>query len=175
MTIARALRVFLSRLVPVWLVIAAVDGLFASALSVFAYASTVTRLWQGVASTVLGPAAFEGGTPTVLVGVLLHLGVALGWSAVFLALAMSSSRLRRIIASRGGIVAVAAVYGPAVWLVMSLAVVPLLTGRPPALTVRWLVQLVGHIPFVALPIVAMTARGTGAAARHAPLRSNTVR
>ena len=52
---------FLSRLVRTWLVIATIDGLFASALSVFAYKSTVTRLWQGVASTVLGPSAFTGG------------------------------------------------------------------------------------------------------------------
>jgi hypothetical protein len=34
--------------------------------------------------------------------------------------------------------------------------------RLPTLTVRWCVQLVGHIPFVALPIVAMSARGVGA-------------
>jgi hypothetical protein len=153
---------FLSRLVRTWLVIATVDGLFASALSVFAYKSTVTRLWQGVAATVLGPSAFTGGLRTAGVGVLLHLGVALGWSALFLALVTASRRLRRVLASPGGVVAAAAVYGPAIWLVMSLAVIPMLTGRPPTFTVRWWVQLVGHIPFVALPIVAMSARGVGA-------------
>jgi hypothetical protein len=58
---------FLSRLVRTWLVIATVDGLFASALSVFAYKSTVTRLWQGVAATVLGPSAFTGGLRTACV------------------------------------------------------------------------------------------------------------
>ena len=41
---------------------------------------------------------------------------------------------------------------------MSLAVIPLLTGRPPAIGFRWWVQLVGHIPFVAVPIVAMIGR-----------------
>lgn len=159
---SRMPRPFLSRLVRVWLVIAAVDGVCASALSVVAYGSTVTRLWQGVAGTVLGPRALDGGWRTALVGVLLHLGVALGWSTVFLALATASPRLRRAIATSGGGLAVAAVYGPVVWLVMSLAVIPLLTGRPPTPTQGWWVQLVAHVPFVALPIVAMTARETAA-------------
>ena len=153
---------FVSRLVRTWLVIATIDGLFASALSVFAYKSTVTRLWQGVASTVLGPSAFTGGWRTAFIGVLLHLCVALAWSAVFLALVGASRDLRRVLALPGGVLAVAAIYGPAIWLVMSLAVIPMLTGRPPTLTTRWWVQLLGHIPFVALPIVAMSARGASA-------------
>jgi hypothetical protein len=37
---------------------------------------------------------------------------------------------------------------------MSLAVIPLLLHRPPAITVRWWIQFVGHAPFVGLPIVA---------------------
>ena len=44
----------LSRLVRAGLLTALTDGTFASVLSVFAYGSTVTRLWQGVASTLLG-------------------------------------------------------------------------------------------------------------------------
>jgi hypothetical protein len=155
------IRDALSRLARAWLVTAIVDALFSSALAVFAYRSTVTRLWQGVASVLLGPAAFQGGARTTLVGLLLHCGVALSWSAVFLALYLSWPRLRRALASRGGVIAVAALYGPAIWLVMSLAVIPLLTGRPPAIGFRWWVQLVGHIPFVAVPIVAMIRRPAG--------------
>jgi hypothetical protein len=44
-------------------------------------------------------------------------------------------------------------YDPIVWLVMPLAVIPRLTGRPPSITFRWRVQLVGPAPFVGLPIV----------------------
>jgi hypothetical protein len=43
---------------------ALVDGLFSSVLSAVFYGSTVTRLFQGVAPTLLGPKALEGGTPT---------------------------------------------------------------------------------------------------------------
>jgi hypothetical protein len=163
-------RDLLSRLVPAWLVTATTDGVFASALSVFAYHSTVTRLWQGVASTLLGPAALNGGTRTALIGVVMHLGVALWWTTVFLALVSVWPRLQRFITTPAGIVVVAVIYGPVIWLVMSLAVIPLLTGRPPAITVRWWVQLFGHIPFVALPIVAMVGRGIGASARVSGIR-----
>jgi hypothetical protein len=150
----------LVRLARAWLLTAVVDGLFSSALNVFAYHSTFAQLWQRVASTLLGPAALEGGTRTVLVGLLMHAGVALAWSAVFLALVMSWPWLQHVVAEPGGILKVAVVYGPLIWLVMSLVIIRVLTGRPPALTVRWCVQLLGHIPFVALPIVSQVSRGS---------------
>jgi hypothetical protein len=161
------IRDAVSRLVRAWLVTAIVDALFSSALAVFAYGSAVTRLWQGVASILLGPAAFQGGARTTRVGLLLHCGVALGWSAVFLALYLSWPRLRRALASPGGVIVVAALYGPAIWLVMSLAVIAPLTGRSPAFGFRWWVQLAGHIPFVAVPIVAMIRRPAGEPAKDA--------
>src|SRR3954453_2476486 len=130
------------------------DALFSSALAAFVYRSGVTRLWQGVASMLLGPAAFDGGARTAAIGLAIHFGVAFAWSAVFLALYVSSSWLREAVASPSGVLAVASVYGPIIWMVMSLVVVPLFTHRPPAINIRWWVQFVGHIPAVALPIVA---------------------
>ncbi|MDQ6769919.1 MAG: hypothetical protein M3Z54_08030 [Gemmatimonadota bacterium] len=56
--------------------------------------------------------------------------------------------------TRYGVLKVASVYGPFIWLVMSLLVIPLFLHRPPTITSRWWVQLIGHIPFVGLPIVA---------------------
>ena len=145
----------IARLLRAGLATAVTDGLFSSALAAFVYGSTVTRLWQGVASVPLGAAAFDGGSRTAAIGVLLHVGVAFGWSAVFLLLVLSSSWLRGVLAEPYGVIAVAAVYGPLIWLVMSLAVIPSFTHRPPAINIRWWVQLVGHVPFVALPIVAL--------------------
>jgi hypothetical protein len=149
----------LSRLVLAGLVTSVVDGLFSSVLSAVFYHSTVRRLFQGVAATLLGNKAFDGGTPTAVIGVLTHVGVAFGWSAVFLFLVMRSTWIQGLLTSRGGVVKVASLYGPFIWLVMSLAVIPLLVHRPPAIGIRWWIQLIGHIPFVGIPIVACTSYG----------------
>jgi hypothetical protein len=134
------------------LLTAVIDFLFASTLSVVAYRSTFSRLWQGVASVPLGPKAMEGGTTMVLAGLLLHVLVAFTWSAVFVFALLRMGWVRRLLASRHGVLKVAALYGPLIWLVMSLAVIPAFAGRPPRISYRWLVQLLGHIPFVAVPI-----------------------
>jgi hypothetical protein len=155
----------LALLLRTWLTIAVIDGIFASCLSIFAYGSTFSRLWQGVASAVLGPSALQGGMRTVIVGLVLHVCVAFTWSVVFLTLARSVPALQRIIATPGGILAVAILYGPLIWLVMSLVVIPLASGRPPSIAVRWWIQLFAHIPFVALPIVTVVGRGLNARAR----------
>lgn len=142
------------RLVRAGLLTGVTDGVFSSVLSVVFYDSTVTRLFQGVASTVLGPDAFDGGMTVAALGLLMHFGVAFGWSAVFAVLVRRSRRIRELLAGPLGIVKVAAVYGPLIWLVMSLAVIPGLLQRPPSIGLRWWVQLVGHFPFVGIPIVA---------------------
>jgi hypothetical protein len=146
-----------TRLVRVWLVIALVDFLFATALSTLAYGSTFTRLWQGVATTALGPDALSG-TALTIAGIVVHIIVALVWSTVFLVAYDNLPALRRMTTSPAGVLTVAAVYGPLIWIVMSMVVIRLRTGRPPAITGRWWIQVVGHIFFVALPIVAMTRK-----------------
>jgi hypothetical protein len=134
----------MSRLVRAGLLTAVTDGLFSSVLVVAAYGSTVTRLWQGVAAVLLGPGAFDGGLRTALVGLAMHVAVAFTWSAVFLVLVRRASWLRRLVGSRYGVLKVAALYGPFVWTVMSLVVIPVLVHRPPTIGFRWWVQLVGH-------------------------------
>jgi hypothetical protein len=144
----------ISRVVRAGILTAIIDGLFSSVLSVFFYGSTVERLFQGVASTLLGSEAFNGGKLTLAIGLLMHFGVALGWSAVFLLIARRVKWIRGLLDSRSGVIKVASIYGPVIWLVMSLAVIPALLHRPPTINLRWLVQLIGHFPFVGLPIVA---------------------
>jgi hypothetical protein len=153
-------RELLSRLVRAGLLTAIVDGLFSSILVVMAYGSTVSRLFQGVASVLLGSEALNGGTRTAVIGVLMHFGVAFAWSAVFLFLVLRSRRVRALLASSYGVIKVASMYGPFVWMVMSLVVIPVLVHRPPTIGVRWLIQLIGHIPFVGVPIVASSRGGS---------------
>jgi len=144
------------RLVRAGLLTALVDGLFSSALAQFAYGSTVTRLFQGVAATLFGNGAFENDAMAI-VGVLMHIGVAFTWSAIFLIAYERSDALRRFVASRFGVLKTAAIYGPFVWVVMSMVVIRALTGSAPAITMRWWKQFFGHAVFVGLPIVSMIA------------------
>ena len=148
------MRPTLLRLAVAGFVTGIVDGTFSSVLSAVFYQSTVSRLFQGVASVLLGPDALNGGRPTAALGVLMHFGVAFAWSAVFVLLVMRSTWVQHLLESSGGVVMVAAVYGPLIWMVMSLVLIPLFTHRPPTIGFRWWVQLIGHFPFVGLPIVA---------------------
>ncbi len=149
----------LPRLLRAWLLTALIDGLFSSVLSAFFYGSTVARLWQGVAAVLLGPSALQGGSTSVLIGLAMHLTTALAWSTLFLLLYENVPAIRRTVASPNGVLKVASAYGPCIWLAMSLVVIPLLAHRPPAFTIRWLIQLVGHIFFVAVPMVWAIGRG----------------
>ena len=144
-------------LLPVWLVTAAWDAVCATALGVLGYGSTAAAVWQGVASTVVGPSALTGGASALAVGLALHLMVALTWSALFVGAMRALPALRRAIRTPAGAFAIAAAYGPAIWLVMSLLVIPIATGRPPRGGLRWWVQVGAHIPFVSIPLV-FTAR-----------------
>jgi hypothetical protein len=141
-----------SRLIRAGLLTGVTDGLFSSVLSVVFYHSTASRLFQGVAAVLLGQEAFNGGTATVALGVLMHFGVAFGWSALFLFLVMRSRWIHGLLASPYGVVKVASLYGPFIWMVMSLAVIPLLTHRPPTINNRWWIQFIGHFPFVGMDL-----------------------
>ncbi len=158
----------LPRLLRAGLLTALSDGLFASVLNVAIYNSTVTRLWQGVAAVLLGRGAFEGGTRTAAIGLLMHFIVAFWWSAVFLFLVLRWSWVRRLRSSPWGMAKIAALYGPLIWLVMSLVVIPLLVQRPPSFTTRWWIQFIGHFPFVGLPLVAAATWGWPATDRTRP-------
>jgi len=144
-----------------------IDCLFSSVLVIFFYKSTFARLWKGVASVLLGKGALEGGTRTVLIGLAMHFGVALAWSAVFLILWKSSAWIRRVADSRGGVLVLAVFYGPLIWMVMSFVVIPLLAHRPPNINYRWWVQLFGHIFFVAIPIISVITVRPGPARAEA--------
>ena len=148
-----------TRIVRAGVTTAIIDGLFSSVLTVI-YGSTVSRLFQNVASTVIAKSAFTMGARATALGVLMHFGVAFFWSAVFVLLVMRPAPIRAVLASRYGKIKVASLYGPAIWLVMSVLVIPILMHRPPTITYRWWIQLAGHFPFVGLPIVLSATRPT---------------
>ena len=148
---------FARTVLPVWLATAVWDFVCATALSVFAYGSTAAALWRAVAATALGPSAVPSGAAGVAAGIAVHFAVALTWASLFILAARTWAALREAIRTPGGAFAVAAVYGPVIWLVMSLIVIPLATSKPPTIGTRWWIQVGAHIPFVTLPLV-FTAR-----------------
>jgi len=147
----------LTRLLHAGLLCGVVDGLWAVVLT-WIYGRTFLQLWQGVASVPFGREVMDRGWTGALLGLAVHFGVAFGWSALFLALVLGSAWLRRVLATWRGVVAVAAVYGPAIWIVMSAVVIPFLIERPLTVTYRWWIQLAGHVVFVGLPIVGAISR-----------------
>jgi uncharacterized membrane protein YagU involved in acid resistance len=94
----------------------------------------------------------EGGLPAALLGLAIHLCVTFTWSALLLLLITRVPSLARVLSEPFGVIKVAAVYGPVIWVVMSMIVIPLLTKQAPSITYRWWIQFFGHIPFVATPI-----------------------
>jgi hypothetical protein len=135
------------------------DGLFSSVLSVAFYHSTVQRLFQGVASTLLGAGAFGGGNLTFAIGVLMHFGVAFAMvdrvSVNRQARALDLQLTQLSVRSGKGRVAVRPLHldGDVA------GCHSILLHRPPVINIRWLVQLIGHIPFVGIPIVWSIGRG----------------
>jgi hypothetical protein len=142
----------MKRLVRAWLLIGVVDALWAVALT-FAYGGAILRLWQGVASVPFGKGMVGGGIQTALLGLVVHFGVALAWSAIFLLVVRQWAWLRGVVNSRYGVITVAVVYGPLIWITMSLVAIPAVTRAMPTITYRWWIQLAGHVVFVGLPIV----------------------
>jgi len=151
-----------SRFILAWLATGVSDFLWAIVLSVGVYHGTFTKLWQGVASVPFGKSMLDGGTRTMAIGILVHFGVALAWTTVFFFLTRFGW-MQRVLHSRWGALKVAAVYGPFIWAFMSLLVIPYFMHRMPANWWRWGVQAIGHIVFVALPMITVYQRSESAA------------
>jgi hypothetical protein len=118
--------------------------------------------WNAVARTAFGPDALESGPVAIAVGLCVHIGVAFGWSGLYVLIESRWSALRRLVSTPAGLLAAAAVVGPLVWILMSSVVIPLRTGRALTITSRWFIQLAGHVLFVGLPIVWGARRQPGA-------------
>ena len=88
--------------------------------------ATPTRIFQSIASGLLGRAAFSGGLRTALLGVVLHFIIAFLIVSTFLVASRYIRILRRAPVWSG------LIYGVAVYLVMNFVVVPLsAAGRGP--------------------------------------------
>lgn len=74
---------------------------------------------KGVASALVGPSALDGGADMAVIGLLMHFGVALGWTLVFLWLSGRSMFVRTSPLWVAG-----PLYGASVFCVMNYAMLP---------------------------------------------------
>jgi hypothetical protein len=150
-----------SMLVRTWLLVAVSDAIFASLTGMF-LPPTVTpaRVFRGVASVLLGKSALDGGATTALIGLAMHFGVAFCWSALFVFVVYNSWWLRDTLDSWPGRILVAVVYGVSIWLIMTWIVIPSMLHRPPTISLKYWVQLIGHPLFVVGPMIYVNRRST---------------
>jgi hypothetical protein len=127
------------------------DGISAVVVSAF-FGAGPMRVFQGIASGLLGRSAFDGGVGTALMGVGLHFVVAFGASNVYYAAACVLPALNRHALACG------VAFGVAVHLFMTFVVIPLSAiGRRPFVLRSFLVFLLVSMIVVG-PSIALTIR-----------------
>ena len=82
-------------------------------------------VWRYVAGALMGPSAATGGGGTIAIGLLMHYGIAFGWTLLFF-LAAS-----RVAALRSNPFIIGPLYGVFVWAMMTRVLVPLTYIGPP--------------------------------------------
>jgi hypothetical protein len=130
------------------LICGTLDGLSALALS----GGRWMRLFQFIASGLLGPRSFNGGLATVALGIAAHYSIALGAAAVFFGV----SRALPFMIEQALLCGV--LFGVLVHVFMNFVVLPLsAVGRRPFNTRGFVMQLLVHMMVVG-PSIALTIR-----------------
>src|SRR5215210_5057533 len=135
------------------LVVGILDGLFALTFYGLILGLQPIRIFQSVASGLLGKASYEGGVRTFLLGILLHFIVATCIAAVYY---LASLKFPVLIHHA---VVCGLIYGMLAYLGMNYIVIPLsaIGSRPSSLR-TFLPAFIGHALFVGLPIALLARR-----------------
>ncbi|MDX6694469.1 MAG: hypothetical protein QOF02_2072 [Blastocatellia bacterium] len=139
------------------LVVGILDGLFAFVFYGLILGAQPLRIFQSVASALLGKASYEGGTQTFLFGLLLHFIVATCIAAVYY---VASLKLPLLI---NHAIICGLIYGMLAYLGMNYVVIPLsaIGSRPFSLRL-FLPAFIGHALLVGLPIALLARRSAKA-------------
>jgi hypothetical protein len=139
------------------LAVGILDGLFALVFYGLILGAKPQRIFQSVASGLLGGASFEGGTRTFLLGILLHFVVALCIAAVYYA----ASLMLPVLIRRA--VAAGLVYGMLAYLGMNYVVIPLSAARSGSFSLKtFLPAFIAHAVLVGLPVALIARRSARA-------------
>jgi hypothetical protein len=112
------------------------------------------RVWQSVASGLLGPKAYDGGIPTAILGVVLHFVIAIGAATVFYLLSRKLTFLVRQPFLWGP------VFGAGIYFFMHYVVLPLAANprfRTTTLSVATVSDFAVHMILIG-PSIALAAR-----------------
>lgn len=112
------------------------------------------RLFQGIASGLIGKSSFGGGLSKALLGLLMHFCIATFWAAVFVIAARSLPALRRHAVAAG------ILYGLIVYAIMNYLVLPQTHARPlpTAISVAVINGICAIVFCVGLPIALVNKR-----------------
>lgn len=135
-----------------WLTVGVLDAIAASTNAAVRGVSPV-RVWQFVASSLIGPGSFERGATTVVIGLLIHFGVALGVATGFYLLARAFPFVIRHAVISG------IVYGIVVYFAMQYIFVPLTQVKQgPFSWSGFISGILIHMFVVGLPPALITKR-----------------
>lgn len=144
-----------SRVVLAGVTVAVLDALFAIVLYVvILHATTSARVFQSIAAGLLGRASYNGGAPTVALGVACHLTVAFGWTLIFYAASRRIDAIGDLLRTNAGTIAVGLAYGAFIWLAMDFVVLRVSRAAPtPVANWRFWAMLAWHAVGVGVPLV----------------------
>jgi hypothetical protein len=143
------------------LVVGILDGLFALIFYGLILGVKPLRIFQSVASGVLGKASYEGGLQTFLLGILLHFVVALCIAAVYY---VASLKLPVLIHRA---VICGLVYGMIAYIGMNYVVIPLSAASSGRFSLStFLPAFIGHAFLVGLPTALIARRSAKANKKH---------
>ena len=135
------------------LLVGILDGLFALIFYGLILGVKPIRIFQSVASGLLGKASFEGGISTFLLGILLHFVVASCIAAVYY---LASLKLPVLIHHA---VTCGLIYGMVAYLGMNYIVIPLSAANTGRFSLgTFLPAFIGHALLVGLPIALLGRR-----------------
>ena len=115
------------------------------------------RIFQSVATGLLGPASFQGGVKTAALGLFLHYFIAITMSVFYYFAARVWAPLHKYPLRCG------AVYGLGLWVVMNYVVIPLSAANRGSQDAVWIVlSILVHMFLIGVPIAFFTRRAIAA-------------
>lgn len=137
------------------LAVGVLDGLAAVTLTIL-YGRNPSRMFQYIASGLIGSASFQGGRATVLLGMSLHFLISFIWATIYYGASLRLPALIRRALIFGPL------YGVVVYFAMQIIVLPLSAIRKPPFSfpasLQILQGIIVHILCVGLPIALSVRR-----------------